>query len=80
MNASAAVVLDLFLGSGRIGAVVLSKKEALVLHRVFQLFFCRSCVVGQCVRPGVGVPRSVLGQRGGIVISSDIWPWPFGGL
>ncbi len=45
------------VGSGRIGAVVLSKKEALVLHLVFCSRLCRSCVVDAPVRPGVGVPR-----------------------
>ena len=45
--------------------------------------FCIGCFVPlllvrgcRCVRPGVGVPRCLAGQRGGIVISSDIWPWP----
>ncbi len=75
-DASAAVALDLFLGSGRIGAVVLSKKEALVLHRVFCSFVARAWLVRASWSGG----SPVLGQRGGIVISSDIWPWPFGGL
>ena len=58
-------------------SVVLSKKEALVLHRVFcsQAFPAVSLVRGWCVRPAWtewGSP--VLGQpeRGGIVISSEL--------
>ncbi len=36
-------------GSGRIGAVALSKKEALALHRVFCSFVARAWTVRRCV-------------------------------
>ena len=49
-DASAAVALDLFLGSGRIGAVVLSKKEALRRRSASgQCFVLLSLVRGWCV-------------------------------
>ena len=75
-DVSAAVALDLFLGSGRVGAVALSKKEALAVHRVFCSFVARAWAVRASWSGG----SPVLGQRGGIIISKEIWPRPFGGL
>ena len=65
-DAFAAVALDLFLGSGRIGAVVLSKKEPgsrfTGIGCQFCFFVARAWLVRASGRPGVGAPW----QRGGL--------------
>ncbi len=52
------------------------RRPALALHWVFCSFVARAWTVRASWSGG----SPVLGQRGGIIISNEIWPRPFGGL